>query len=185
MVLDLLQAFEIPLDRTIAEPLLTGIVTDTLGFRTTNVTPKALRSAAFLQETGADLPSLYDRALHQRSIEALKFWGIGLSKVQKEGRLIWTSLLQEDRKEANYPGRDDADLVNVLSSVEDTDVCVIFVEQNDGTVKVSWRADPGFDVSRVALEFGGGGHKPAAGATIRGHMERVQEDVLRATRKLL
>jgi phosphoesterase RecJ-like protein len=185
MVLDLLQAFEIPLDRTIAEPLLTGIVTDTLGFRTTNVTPKALRSAAFLQETGADLPSLYDRALHQRSIEALKFWGIGLSKVQKEGRLIWTSLLQEDRKEANYPGRDDADLVNVLSSVEDTDVCVIFVEQNDGTVKVSWRADPGFDVSRVALEFGGGGHKPAAGATIRGHMERVQEDVLRETRKLL
>ena len=52
-------------------------------------------------------------------------------------------------------------------------------------MKISWRAQPGFDVSEVALKFGGGGHKPAAGAEIKGDLERVQQDVLEATREAL
>ncbi|HDD54672.1 MAG TPA: bifunctional oligoribonuclease/PAP phosphatase NrnA, partial [Chloroflexi bacterium] len=65
------------------------------------------------------------------------------------------------------------------------DVCVVFVEQTNGTVKVSWRAQPGFDVAGIATQFGGGGHKPAAGADIRGDLKRVQEEVLKATKKSL
>ncbi|MEA2007988.1 MAG: bifunctional oligoribonuclease/PAP phosphatase NrnA [Chloroflexota bacterium] len=185
MLVDLLMAFDIPLTQEIAAPLLTGIIMDTLGFRTSNMTPKALRMAAKLQEAGADLPTLYRRALFQRSYEALQYWGAGLSKIERDGRLIWTTLSLADRRKIGYPGRDDADLVNVLSSVEDMDICVIFIEQSDGTVKVSWRAKLGFDVSSVAIQFDGGGHKPAAGATIQGQLDNVKEDVLKATRKLL
>ncbi|OQY28382.1 MAG: hypothetical protein B6243_12115 [Anaerolineaceae bacterium 4572_5.2] len=116
----------------------------------------------------------------------MKHFSIGARDYQKwNGRLIWTTLSLEDRHKIGYPGRDDADLVNVLSSVEDMDVCVIFIEQSDGTVKVSWRAKLGFDVSAVAIQFEGGGHKPAAGATIQGQLDSVKEDVLKATRKLL
>ncbi len=185
MLVDLLAVFNTPLTQEIAAPLLTGIIMDTLGFRTSNITPKALRMAAALQEAGADLPTLYRKALIQRSYEALQYWGAGLSKMERDGRLIWTTLSLEDRHKIGYPGRDDADLVNVLSSVEDMDVCVIFIEQSDGTVKVSWRAKLGFDVSAVAIQFEGGGHKPAAGATIQGQLDSVKEDVLKATRKLL
>jgi phosphoesterase RecJ-like protein len=105
--------------------------------------------------------------------------------MQLEGRLLWAQLTLEDRQRVNYPGRDDADLINILQTVDDADIFVIFVEQNNGSVKVSWRARAGFDVSQIALQFGGGGHKPAAGAEIKGSIEDIIENVLVATRPLL
>jgi phosphoesterase RecJ-like protein len=185
IIYDLAVALSLPLNQPIAEVLLTGLITDSLGFRTSNVSPKALRIAAKLQELGADLPTLYRKAMVEKSIEAVRYWGQGLAKIQLEDRLVWTSLSLEDRKLADYTGRDDADLINVLSTIRDTDISLVFIEQTKGTVKVSWRAQPGFDVSKTAGQFGGGGHKPAAGAEIKGDLERVQEEVLKATRETL
>jgi phosphoesterase RecJ-like protein len=90
----------------------------------------------------------------------------------------------EDRRAVNYPGRDDADLINVLTTLREADVVLIFVEQTNGRVKISWRSQPGFDVSKIAQEFGGGGHKAAAGAEIQGNLVQVKEKVLSATRTL-
>jgi phosphoesterase RecJ-like protein len=185
IIYDLVVALSLPINQSIAEVLLTGLLTDSLGFRTSNTSPKALRIAAELQELGADLPYLYRKAMIEKSLEAVKYWGFGLSKIILEDRLVWTSLSLEDRKKAEYTGRDDADLINLLASIKETDISLVFVEQTNGTVKVSWRARPGFDVSKTALEFGGGGHKPAAGAEIKGNLERVQEEVLMATRQAL
>lgn len=185
MVFEMAKILQFPITLPIAEALLTGLLTDSLGFRTSNSSPKALRFAAELQEHGANLPYLYRKAMIEKSFEALKYWGQGLSNLVLENRLVWTSLSLEDRKLAEYGGRDDADIINVLSTIRDTDISVVFVEQTDGTVKVSWRAQPGFDVSSVALKFGGGGHKPAAGAEIKGDLERVQQDVLEVTRQAL
>jgi phosphoesterase RecJ-like protein len=185
MLAALLPAWGLPISREIAEALLTGIITDTIGFRVASTSPAVLRTAADLFERGADLPTLYAKALLTRSYEAVRYWGAGLSALKLEDRLLWTRLTLEDRRAVNYPGRDDADLVNILQTVEDADVFVIFIEQNDGTVKVSWRARPGFDVSQIALRFGGGGHKPAAGASIQGSLEEVIQKVLDATRPIL
>ena len=185
MVYDIVKILQLPITLPIAEALLTGLLTDSLGFRTSNSSPKALRFAAELQEQGANLPYLYRKAMVEKSFEAMKYWGQGLSKLVLEDRLAWTSLSLEDRKLADYGGRDDADIINVLTNIRETDISVVFVEQTDGKVKVSWRAQPGFDVSKIALKFGGGGHKPAAGAEIKGDLERVQQDVLEFTRKAL
>jgi phosphoesterase RecJ-like protein len=185
IIYDLALALSYPITLPVAEALLTGLVTDSLGFRTSNSTARTLLIAADLMERGANLQELYQKALLEKSIEAVRYWGQGLSRIQKEDRLVWTSLTLEDRVQANYPGRDDADLVNILSRIKDTDVCVVFVEQSDGTVKISWRAKPGFNVAQIATQFGGGGHKPAAGAEIKGDLARVEQDVLEATRKTL
>jgi phosphoesterase RecJ-like protein len=185
IIYDLALALSLPINLPIAEALLTGLLTDSLGFRTSNTSPRTLRIAAELMERGANIQVLYRKAMLEKTFEAVSYWGQGLSRIQREDRLLWTSLSLEDRKIADYPGRDDADLVNVLTRVRDTDVCVVFVEQTDGSIKVSWRAQPGFDVASIATQFGGGGHKPAAGADIKGDLERVQEEVLQATRKLL
>lgn len=185
IIFDLARTLSLPITLPAAEALLTGLLTDSLGFRTSNSSPLTLRIAADLQEMGANLQYLYQKAMLEKSIEAVRYWGLGLSRIQKEDRLVWTSLSLEDRKTADYPGRDDADLINVLSRIRDTDICLVFVEQTDGKVKISWRSQPGFDVSAIATQFGGGGHKPAAGAEIQGDLERVQEDVLEATRKSL
>ncbi len=173
---------------TISEPvakaLLTGIVSDTIGFRTSNVRSQTLRLAADLMERGANLSELYNRALIRRSYEAALFWGLGLERLQREDRMVWTTLTLNDRARSSYPGNDDADLVNILASIDDSDIGIIFVEQKDNHVKVSWRAQPGWDVSRIALQFGGGGHPAASGADIVGSLNEVQEKVLSATRQL-
>lgn len=199
-----LPAWGLGYNKAIAEALLTGIVTDTIGFRTPNVTPEALYLSAMLMEQGANLPVLYTRALVSKTYEAARYWGFGLGKLQQElvrvpqaaggpasaedgdksAVLTWTSLTLEERQAAAYPGNDDADLVNMLSAVEG-DVAVIFVEQKNGHVKISWRARPGIDVSQIALQFGGGGHPAAAGADITGSLEEVQARVLDATRAML
>lgn len=185
IIYDLALALSLPINLPIAEALLTGLLTDSLGFRTSNSSARTLRIAAELMDRGANLQVLYRKAMLEKSLEAVRYWGQGLSRIQQEDRLIWTSLTLEDREVTGYSGRDDADLVNVLSRIRETDVCVVFVEQTDGTVKVSWRAQPGFDVASIATQFGGGGHIPAAGAEIAGDLERVQAEVLKVTRESL
>jgi phosphoesterase RecJ-like protein len=172
--------------KPIAAALLTGIITDTLGFRTSNVTPESLRQAATLMETGADMPELYMRGLVYRSYPAAKYWGCGLSKLQSKDGIVWGTLTLIDRKTAGYFGNDDADLINIISAIDGFKVGMIFVEQTDQRVKISWRAlEPGIDVSPIAKFFGGGGHAAAAGADIDGTLEEVQTKVLHKTQEVL
>lgn len=172
--------------RPIAAALLTGIVTDTLGFRTSNTNPSALRLCAALMETGADLPDLYMRALVKKTFPAARYWGAGLSRLEQKNGIVWASLTIEDRKKSGYGGNDDADLINMISAIDGNKVGMVFVEQNDQHVKISWRAlQPGIDVSQVAKHFKGGGHAAAAGADIPGTLAEVQALVLKTTQEML
>jgi phosphoesterase RecJ-like protein len=185
IIAELLSTVAIPLPRPAADALLTGLITDSLGFQTANMSPQALRLAADLVEMGCDLHDLFRRAMVMRSYEAARLWGAGLSRLSREGGLVWTLLSMADREACGYAGRDDADLVNVLVSVDDAEIALIFLEQPGEKVKVSWRSRPGIDVSGLASHFGGGGHANAAGAEIKGTLGEVQTVVIEATRTLL
>lgn len=182
MLAILLPEWGLPVPKSTADALLTGLLTDTIGFRTNNMSTRALQTAISLMNYGADLPELYRRALLQRSYSAIQFWGHGLSHLQRDGRIVWATLTMEGRKQAGYSGRDDADLINVLSSIEEMDIALVFVEQPDGSVKVSWRAHNDVDVSVIAQHFGGGGHRAASGATLPGPLAEAQAKVLNGTR---
>ncbi len=179
-------AWGLPVTEAVAKCLLSGLVSDTLGFRTPNVTAQDLRLAADLMDAGApNLSELYQRALVRRSFEGARYWGCGLSKLQRKGRLVFTTLSLSDREIAGYNGNDDADLINMVQTVEDADITLVLVEQPGGKVKVSWRAQPGFDVSRLALKFGGGGHPAAAGAEINGSLEEAKKIIINASLEAL
>jgi phosphoesterase RecJ-like protein len=170
----------------IAANLLTGLVTDTLGFRTMNTRPETLRQAADLMDLGADLTNLYFHGLVRRTLPAARYWGAGLGNLQFVDGIVWTALTLSDRKTSGYAGNDDADLINVVSSIEEGLVSIIFVEQSNGSVKVSWRTqDPNLDVSQVAMRFEGGGHKAAAGADIPGTLPEIIKLVLAETGKII
>lgn len=173
------------IEKDVAEALLTGVISDSLGFRTSNTTPATFQMAALLIEKGANLSELYNKALNSRSFEAAKIWGAGLSRLEKDNGIAWTSLTIKDKSETAYPGNDDADLINVMSTIDDFDMVIIFVEQRENKVKVSWRSKPGVDVSTLALQFGGGGHPAAAGAEISGSIDKVKSDVLQFSRSYL
>jgi len=183
---DCLPLWGLEITQPIAAALLTGIVTDTLGFRISSTTPESLRQAALLMERGADLPDLYSRALVRRTYPAARYWGAGLSSLERSDGLVWGTLTVADRKAAGYGGNDDADLINVISAIDGSQVGMIFVEQSDQRVKISWRAiEDGVDVSQVAKHFGGGGHAAAAGADIPGSLSEIQPLVLKTTREML
>lgn len=172
--------------KPVAAALLTGIVTDTLGFRTSNTNPSALRLCAQLMETGADMTDLYMRALVKKTFPAARYWGAGLSNLEQKNGIVWTVLTLEDRKRSGYGGNDDADLINLVSAIDGNKVGMIFVEQSDRNVKISWRAlEPGVDVSKVAKHFQGGGHAAAAGADIPGVLSEIQPLVLQVTQEIL
>jgi phosphoesterase RecJ-like protein len=98
---------------------------------------------------------------------------------------VWASLPLDARQASGYQGSGDADLINVLTSVREADVAIIFVERPDGLVKLSWRSVPGINVAAIAASFGGGGHAQAAGAEIAGTLAEVEERVLKATHAAL
>jgi phosphoesterase RecJ-like protein len=170
----------------IAAALLTGIITDTLGFRTSNITPEALRQAATLMETGVDMPEIYMHSLVRKTFPAAKYWGAGLSSLQSKNDIVWGTLTLTDRRTSGYSGNDDADLINMISAINGNKIGMVFVEQSNHHVKISWRAlEAGVDVSKVAKHFKGGGHAAAAGADIEGSLADVQKEVLKVTREML
>jgi phosphoesterase RecJ-like protein len=179
--------FGLKITKPIANALLAGIVTDTIGFRTTNINPQALRITADLMELGGDLTDIYYRTIIEQSYAGARYWGAGLSKLQMENGLVWTTLSLEDRQVAGYKYRDDADLVKILSAIKGAKIAIILTEQTGGYVKISWRLcgslPTELDVSEIAHKFGGGGHKAAAGADVKGKLDEVLIEVLTNTRK--
>ncbi len=170
----------------IATNLMTGLVTDTLGFRTPSTSPETLRQAADLLELGVDMSSIYFRSLVRRTFAGAKYWGAGLSSLQRADGIVWSTLTLADRQAAGYNLNDDADLITIVSSIDEADIAVMFVEQSPQKTKVSWRGlKPHIDVSQIARQFGGGGHRAAAGAEVSGTLNEVQQKVLTATRRYL
>lgn len=182
MIADLLKMWNMPIPVQAANALLLGIITDTIGFRTPNTTPHTLRTAAVLMEKGANLTDMYQQALTDVSWEASILWGMALNKLQKDGNIIYTVITCEDRQKSGFIGRDDADLTNFLSSIQDADVSILFNQQDENSVKVSWRSRTDVNVAKIAAEFGGGGHPAAAGAEIELPLQITQQKVLDVTK---
>jgi len=164
--------------------LLTGLLSDTIGFRTANTQPAALRAAADLMEIGADFHEVYLKTLSDKTLAEALYWGQGLSKIQQNGAILWSTLTLNDRIVSSYQGNDDADLINILSAIKGPLMTILFVEQ-EGGVKISWRSVEGVDVSKLAREFGGGGHKAAAGADVEGNLQSIQENVIVSSERYL
>jgi bifunctional oligoribonuclease and PAP phosphatase NrnA len=181
--------FGLPITPAIANALLTGVVTDTIGFRTTNVTSPILRLIADLMDSGGNLANVYFKTIVEQSLPAARYWGAGLSKIEMKDGLVWTTLSLKERNQAGYLGKDDADLIKIISAIEGARVAIILTEQSSGYVKISWRlcgsTFTDLDVSEMAKRFGGGGHKAAAGADVKGKLSDVLAQVLVDTRVLM
>jgi phosphoesterase RecJ-like protein len=180
VLLHLLNHLQIRLDERLATSLLTGMVTDTRGFRTNNVTPRVMRAALQLMEAGASLPYISQHSLDRRPMVAIRLWGAALSHLRFREGVIWTSVSLAMRRDIGYRGNGDAGLASFLVSADEADISAVFVEQEDGRIEVGMRAAPGFDVAQLALQFGGGGHALAAGFSTAGPLESAERRVLNA-----
>jgi phosphoesterase RecJ-like protein len=165
-VFDWLPRLGVTLDPTIATCLLTGIVTDTLCFRTDNVTAAVLGKAQQLMEAGAQLSDITQRTVMRMPYESLKLWSAVMPTVRMDNHVIWAVIDKATRESLNYTNKRDGGLVSLLVSADEAYISAVFREQDDGRVEIGFRAVPGFDVASVALALGGGGHALASGCTL-------------------
>ncbi len=178
MVLELAQALGWELTPSVAVCLLTGLVTDTRSFRTSNVDARAMQAALRLMEAGASLSEITHQVLDQRPLDSVRLWGQAIAHLHLQDGLLWTEVTQDMRRQWAVGQNGDSGLANFLSGVREADVVVVFTERDDGTVDVGMRAVPGYDVSQVALKLGGGGHPQASGCTMKGDLSQIRQRVL-------
>lgn len=171
------------LTHNLALSLLTGLVTDTLGFRTNSVTAQTMKFAGELMEAGANLELVMTNTLTVKPISTLRLWQIGLNKMKLDDGIIWTSISNEEREEIGYTSSSTAGLVNLIADVEQAAAGVVLLEVDDGTVRVGFRCRPPYSVSEVAVNLGGGGHALAAGCTLAGPLARAEAMVLEMTKE--
>ncbi len=178
VVLQWLEQMGQPINKASAVPLLTGLVTDTQGFRTSNVRPETLGFAQKLMEAGASLTEITQRTLASMPYQNILLWKYVLPSVELNDGVISAVVTQEDAKKAGLVDVSDAGLVEFLVTANEAMISVVFKETSDGRIELGFRCKPGYDVSKVALSLGGGGHKQASGATIPGPLEAAKARVL-------
>jgi bifunctional oligoribonuclease and PAP phosphatase NrnA len=183
IVFNWLQAMNFEFNADVARPLLAGMVTDTLGFRTSNVSAGTLGIAQTLMSAGASLAEITERALNNKSFAALSVWKHALPTVKMYKGVISVDVTRETLERIGVDAAMDGGLSSFLVRVNEAMISVVFKEDKDGNVVLSMRAKPGFNVSDTAFSLGGGGHVQASGATIPGPLEDAKKRVLPMLRK--
>lgn len=181
----IVRAFGVTCDRTIAQCLLTGIVTDTLGFRTSNTTVETLKTATALMEAGGSIPDVIEHAFNQIPLPSLRLRGKIFSEAKLDGVILWAEVTYKLLRELGLNGNGTAGIINQLLSVEDAKVALLLIERDNGKIDIGLRSRVGYDVSGVAARLGGGGHKQAAGALIDGPLAVARERTLAEIKKMI
>jgi phosphoesterase RecJ-like protein len=176
----LICTLRVPCDPVISQCLLTGVVTDTLGFRTANTTVETMKIATDLMQAGGSIPTVIENAFNRVPLTNLRLRGRVLGEAHLDGVILWAEVPQALIRELGVNGNGTGGIVNQLLSVDVAKIAVLFTEKDNGKIDIGLRSRVGYDVSGVAARLGGGGHKQAAGALIDGPLPAARERVLTA-----
>jgi phosphoesterase RecJ-like protein len=171
LVLALADALGLAPDATAATCLLSGVVSDTIGFRTPNTGAATLEAASRLVASGADLAAINQALFFRRPLAALRLAARALERLEVRGRIGLAALAQADYLALGATPGDGRGISSYLATAAELDAVAVLAEQPDGAVDVSLRSRPGVDVGRVAAALGGGGHAAAAGARLAPGLE--------------
>ncbi|NIP85395.1 MAG: bifunctional oligoribonuclease/PAP phosphatase NrnA [Planctomycetales bacterium] len=182
IVVEAAEHLGVTLTPAMATPLFAAQATDTGWYRYASISGEALRVAAKLVDAGAVPQEIYTHLYEQDTVARLKLRGRILSRTETalQGRLAHTACLREDFAASGALASDTEDVINETLTIAGVEVAVILVEQEQGGFKLSFRSRAGMDCSQVAAQFGGGGHKAAAGAFLDEPLETAQQQVLDA-----
>lgn len=183
LVFEAIDALGVEKTLDVAFPLYVAIATDTGLFRFATTNSGTFRRAAILVDAGVKVDEVYRLTMEQDSYGRFKLLGIAATSCERflDGRGALMTISQKDFAAADAISSDSEDLVNEPLSVAGMDISIIVIEQKDGTAKASFRSRCGLDCSKLAGEFGGGGHKNAAGATLCMPLETARDAIKKKT----
>jgi bifunctional oligoribonuclease and PAP phosphatase NrnA len=182
LILELAETLGVKISADMAAVLFAAIATDTGWFRFSSVSEKTFTALAKLVAAGAVPQRTFALLYEQHSLARLRLRGRMLEHVVSAcgGRLLWTYVSTQDFADTGAQKTDTEDAINMLLAVAGVEAAILFVELEPGQTKASLRSRGAFDARAVAEQFGGGGHKAAAGVTYAGTREEVQRAILDA-----
>jgi phosphoesterase RecJ-like protein len=187
LVFDLATAMGWPISADAARALYVGILTDTGGFRFSNTSPRALRVAGALLECGVDPESIYEAVYASAPEGRIRLTADVLQTlvVEDDIGLAWVTVAPGALEHFGATPDDLDGIVEFPRSIAGVRLALLFRQIANGRIKVSFRSMGAVDVAALAQQFGGGGHKKAAGASLELSLAEAQASVLDAARQLL
>ncbi|MDR0609387.1 MAG: bifunctional oligoribonuclease/PAP phosphatase NrnA [Planctomycetaceae bacterium] len=178
-------ALNVPLNREIAEAAFVALSTDTGWFRFSSVNAETYRTAARLIEAGVVPAQFYRKLYEQDSLGRIRLIGRTLAQIEPhfDGKLMLIRIMLSDFDAAGALSSDSEDIINMALQVKDSQMAVLISELKNGSFKISFRSRCAVDCSLLAVQFAGGGHKQAAGASSNLSYEQTKQSVLQAIEK--
>jgi phosphoesterase RecJ-like protein len=175
-------ALQVPLTAPAAHALFVAVAMDTGWFRHNNTTAATYTLASALTAAGARPTEAYRCLYEQSSLARLKLLGLVLNRLQTsaDGTIAYTEIHRDDYDATGARPQDSEDLINYTLNIAGVEVGLLFMEQPRGGIKISLRSRDHVDVGRIAEQFGGGGHRPAAGAILDTTLADARTRVLEA-----
>lgn len=177
MIYDLLALSNFTINRDIASAIYAGILYDTGGFRHPNTTPHTYYIGSKLLTYGIPFNHFFKRFFYTKKLSEAKLLSKAISNMNNEenGSIVWTTISMSEINEAGGKSRDLDGVAEYIKNIEDADLAAFFYAKDENEIKISLRCNKEYDVSSIALKFGGGGHKNAAGASFASMEEALNK----------
>ena len=188
ILVGMLTYFNIEITKEIGTCILTGIITDTGGFKNQGTTSETFEFTAELLRKGVKVSEIYRKVLEIKTrgnFELLKRT-LNRMEILENGKVAFTYITNQDEEEVNIEIGDHEGLVEEGRRIEGVEVSIFIRQKNhEDSYKVSMRSNSYVNVSDICYVFGGGGHPKAAGCLIQGNIEQVKEKLLKEIRKVI
>lgn len=178
-IAELIEELGVPLNKDIADFLLTGMVTDSGGFTHSDVNGDSFRAAGKMADAGADVNLIYYETMKKQTRRRAEFAATVYSRIRYLLDDQLTVAIVPMELLASYGLKPDSTegIVDFGLSIDGTEVSVCLLEVRKGQYKVSLRSKGRVNVNEIAGSFGGGGHILASGCMLFGELEEVVEKI--------
>ena len=179
-----LEALGVIINKEIGTCLLTGIITDTGGFKYKGVTAETFEFVAELLNKGVNVSDVYKKVLQIVSKPKFELMQIAINRLEflEDGKLTFTYITREDIEKVGAGSNDHDGIVEMGRDIEGVEVSIFLRETDDG-YKISLRSNDYVNVSDICLMFGGGGHIRAAGGNIALPFEQAKAKIIEECKK--
>jgi phosphoesterase RecJ-like protein len=182
LVYRILRAMGAEIDRDVAVNIYVAILTDTGSFHYSNSSPEAFHIAGEMIRRGIDPWAVAEQVYETQSADRLRLLGRVLSSLEiaAGGKVAAITTMKKDLADHSAAKDSLEGFINYPRSILGAEVAVAFREEGEGEFRVSFRSKGRVNVSAIALAFGGGGHRNAAGCTVQGALPDVKRKVFEA-----
>lgn len=187
IIYELTELANLQLDTPTASAIYAGIVMDTGQFKYSKTRPRTHEIAATLIRKYDIQPERIIRQMFEDSSHKVLLFKqdvFSTLKVYPENELAVIEIPQALMQKYEFTSNPLEGITNELLSPKDIKIAATFIEQDPETVKISFRSKDNYDVCEVAKKYGGGGHKNASGAQIKGNLEQVKQEIIEILKSL-